>query len=161
MNEKMKSSASDLIMGVILVIFSIFLGVSALRMRVYNTFLDAPGFFPLILGIIFFAFGLVMIISAVRSGSVEAAKKAFSKNNLITVLLDSQTKRVIILSFFMVVYIYGLIGRVHFTVSTFLYLMATFLYLKSTTLVKSAIISIVSALLISAVFQYLFKIPLP
>ncbi len=161
MSEKTKSSASDLIMGIILILFSVYLAISALGMRIYNTFLDAPGFFPLILSIIFFIFGLVMVISAVRSGSVKATKKAFSKNNLITVLLDSQTKRVIILSFFMVVYIYGLIGRVHFTLATFLYLIATFLYLKSTTLVKSAIISIVSALLISAVFQYLFNIPLP
>jgi len=161
MSDKSKRSTSDLIMGVILTVFGVYLGVEALGMRVYNTFLDAPGFFPLILGIIFVTFGLVMFISALLAGSVEAAKETFSKENLLSILLDSQTKRVIILSFFMIVYIYGLIGRVHFTLATFLYLIVTFLYLKSTTLIKSVIISVVSALLISAVFQYLFKIPLP
>ncbi len=161
MSEKPKYLTSDLVMGIILTIFGIYIGVEALGMRVYNTFLDAPGFFPLILGIIFVAFGVVMIIGSLRAGSLEAAKESFSKDNVMAILLDSQTKRVVILAFLMVVYIYGLIGRVHFTLATFLYLIATFIYLKSTTLLKSAIISIVSAFLISAVFQYFFKIPLP
>jgi hypothetical protein len=59
------------------------------------------------------------------------------------------------------VYIYGLVGRVHFSIATALYLFATFWYLKSTTVVKNIIISVISALVISAVFQYAFKIPLP
>lgn len=161
MSQLKKTTTSDLVMGVLLFAFGIFLIVESLGMKVYNTFLDAPGFFPLILGIIFIVFGLVMFIGALRGGSVAAAKNTFTKATLTTLFLNPQSKRVVILSFFMVVYIFGLIGRVHFAIATFLYLFVTFFYLKSTTLVKNIIISAISALVIGAVFQYVFKIPLP
>ncbi|NCC63939.1 MAG: tripartite tricarboxylate transporter TctB family protein [Spirochaetia bacterium] len=161
MSQLQKTTTSDLIMGVLLLGFGIFLIVEALGMRVYNTFLDAPGFFPLILGIIFIVFGIVMLIGAFRGGSIEAAKTTLHKDSLLAMALKPTTKRVVILSFIMVVYIYGLIGRIHFTIATVLYLFVTFWYLKSTTLIKNIIISVVAALLISAVFQYVFKIPLP
>lgn len=161
MSQKIKTTTSDLVMSIVLIVFGIYLIIEALGMKVFNSFLDAPGFFPLILGFIFIAFGLLMLIGALRGGSVESAKATFTKESLTTLFLNSQTKRVVILSFFMVVYIYGLIGKVHFSIATFLYLFVTFFYLKSTTLVKNIIISVLSALIISAVFQYVFKIPLP
>ena len=141
MSQLKKTTTSDLVMGVLLFAFGIFLIVESLGMKVYNSFLDAPGF--------------------LRGGSVEAAKNTFTKAALTTLFLNPQSKRVVILSFFMVVYIFGLIGRVHFAIATFLYLFVTFFYLKSTTLVKNIIISAISALVIGAVFQYVFKIPLP
>ena len=161
MSQLKKTTTSDLVMSILLFAFGVFLIVESLGMKVYNSFLDAPGFFPFILGIIFIVFGMVMLLTALRGGSVDAAKKTFRKDTLAVLFLNPQTKRVVILSFFMVVYIFGLIGRVHFSIATFLYLFVTFLYLKSTTLVKNIIISALSALSISAVFQYVFKIPLP
>lgn len=161
MDQKVKTTASDLVMGVLLIGFGIFLIIESLGMKVFNSFLDAPGFFPFILGFIFIAFGLLMLIGAIKGGSVEAAKQSFHLESLKEKFLNPQTKRVVILSFFMVIYIYGLIGRIHFAIATTLYLFVTFFYLKSTTLVKNIIISVVAAILISAVFQYVFKIPLP
>ena len=161
MSQIKKTTASDLIMGVLLLAFGIYLIVESLGMKVFNSFLDAPGFFPFILGIIFCLFGIVMLIGAIRGGSVAATKSTFRKDSLIALFLSPESKRVVILSFFMVVYIYGLIGRIHFAIATFLYLVVTFWYLKSTTWLKNIIISVLSALLISAIFQYVFKIPLP
>ncbi|WP_320121810.1 tripartite tricarboxylate transporter TctB family protein [uncultured Sphaerochaeta sp.] len=161
MSQIKKTTASDLIMGVLLLAFGIYLIVESLGMKVFNSFLDAPGFFPFILGIIFCLFGIVMVIGSLRGGSVAATKATFRKDSLIALFLNPESKRVVILSFFMVVYIYGLIGRIHFAIATFLYLVVTFWYLKSTTWLKNIIISVLSALLISAIFQYVFKIPLP
>ncbi len=163
MSQIKKTTASDLIMGVILLAFGIFLIVESLGMKVFNSFLDAPpGFFPFILGIIFCLFGIVMVIGSIRGGgSVAATKATFRKDSLLALFLNPESKRVVILSFFMVVYIYGLIGRIHFAIATFLYLVVTFWYLKSTTWLKNIIISVLSAVLISAIFQYVFKIPLP
>ena len=161
MSQKLKTTTSDLVMGILMLAFGIYLIVASLNMKVYSTFLDAPGFFPLILGIIFILFSLVMVIGALRGGSVDEVRKTFRKDSLAAMFLSSQAKRVVILSFFMVVYIYGLIGRVHFAIATVIYLFVTFWYLKSTTLVKNIIISVLSALIISAVFQYAFRIPLP
>ncbi len=148
-------------MGVLLLAFGIYLIVESLGMKVFNSFLDAPGFFPFILGIIFCLFGIVMLIGSLRGGSVAATKAAFRKDSLFALLDKPESKRVVILSFFMVVYIYGLIGRIHFSIATFIYLVVTFWYLKSTAWLKNIIISVLSAVLISAIFQYVFKIPLP
>ena len=161
MSQRIKTTTSDLIMGVLMILFGIFLIVSSLNMKVYNSFLDAPGLFPFILGIIFEVFGIVMLVGALRGGSIEAAKTTFHKDSLAALFLSSQAKRVLILCFIMVVYIYGLIGRIHFSIATSLYLFVTFWYLKSTTIVKNIIISVIAAVVISAVFQYAFKIPLP
>lgn len=161
MSQSNKTTTSDLIMGVILLAFGTYVIVEALGMKVYRTFLDAPGFFPLILGIIFIVFGLMVFIAALAGGGVEAARKTFRKDSLAALFLSSEAKRVVILTLIMVAYIFVLIGRVHFAIATFIYLVVTFFYLKSTTLVKNLLISAISALLISAVFQYVFKIPLP
>ncbi|NBK26594.1 MAG: hypothetical protein EOM68_31860, partial [Spirochaetia bacterium] len=64
MSQKLKTTTSDLIMGILMLAFGIYLIVASLNMKVYSTFLDAPGFFPLILGIIFILFSLVMVIGA-------------------------------------------------------------------------------------------------
>ena len=161
MEQQKKTTTSDLIVGALLGVFGIYLIVAALNMKVYNTFLDAPGFFPLILGGIFLVFGVVMDIGALRAGGAESTKEAFSKQNLLTIVMDPQTKRVVILAALMVVYIYGLVGRVHFTLATFLYLFFTFLYLKSTKLHWNILISVIASVLISVVFRYVFAIPLP
>ncbi|MFA5698576.1 MAG: tripartite tricarboxylate transporter TctB family protein [Sphaerochaeta sp.] len=161
MEEQKKTTTSDLIMGVLLGIFGVYLMVAALNMKVYNTFLDAPGFFPLILGGIFLVFGVVMVIGSLKAGGVQSTKESFSKHNLLAIALDPQTKRVVILAALMVVYIYGLVGRVHFTLATFLYLFFTFLYLKSTKIHWNILISVIASVLISVVFRYLFVIPLP
>jgi hypothetical protein len=161
MSQKTKTTTSDLVMGVILLLFGIYLVIDALGMKIYNSFLDAPGFFPFILGIVFIGFGVTMLVTSIRSGGVKEAQKTFESNNLAKLFLSNETKRVIILLAIMVFYIFILIGRINFTVATFIYLFVTFFYLKSTTLIKNIIISLLTALIISGIFKYLFIIPLP
>ncbi|MBE3140015.1 MAG: hypothetical protein IMZ53_05465, partial [Thermoplasmata archaeon] len=48
-----KMAAADLVMGIFLIAFGGVLIWASLNMKIYKTFLDAPGFFPFILGIIF------------------------------------------------------------------------------------------------------------
>ena len=57
MSQKTKTTTSDLVMGVILLLFGIYLVIDALGMKIYNSFLDAPGFFPFILGMFFWLRG--------------------------------------------------------------------------------------------------------
>ena len=52
MEEMKKYGTADLIMGIFLIVFGVLLISASLQMKVYKTFLDAPGFFPLLLGII-------------------------------------------------------------------------------------------------------------
>lgn len=161
MSQKTKTTTSDLVMGVILLIFGLYLIIDALGMKIYNSFLDAPGFFPFILGIVFSGFGVTMLVTSLMNGGVKEAQKTFKADNLARLILNDRTKRVMVLLAIMVFYIFILIGRINFTIATFAYLFITFFYLKSATLIKNIIISLLTALIISGVFKYLFIIPLP
>lgn len=161
MSQKIKTTTSDLVMGVILFLFGLYLIIDALGMKIYNSFLDAPGFFPFILGIVFVGFGVTMLVTTLMNDGAKEAQKTFKLDNLAFLFLSNETKRVVVLLAIMVFYIFILIGRINFTAATFIYLFVTFFYLKSTTLIKNIIISLLTALIISGIFKYLFIIPLP
>ena len=55
----------------------------------------------------------------------------------------------------MVVYIYVLLGRVHFIIATSIYLIANFLYLKAT---KQWWLGIIIAVAMSVIVYYAFKL---
>ena len=65
------------------------------------------------------------------------------------------TVRVLILIAMMIVYIWGLLGRMHFIIATSIYLIANFLYLKAT---KQWWLSIIIAVVMSAAVYYAFKL---
>ena len=48
--KKNRNAAKDLFCGLLLVLFGIYVIIASLNMKVYNTFIDAPGFFPTIIG---------------------------------------------------------------------------------------------------------------
>ena len=123
--KKERSAAKDFVSGILIVLFGIFIVVDALNMKIYNTFLDAPGFFPAIVG------GVIIVLGGVA------------------------TVRVLILILMMVVYIWGLLGRMHFIIATSIYLIANFLYLKA---MKQWWISIIIAIAMSAIVYYAFKL---
>jgi len=161
MKETNKFGAADLIMGVMLILFGGYLICASLSMKVYKTFLDAPGFFPLLLGIIFIVLGTMMVVSAIRRKGYAQIKQIFTRNNFTKIFKSIRFRRVMILITLMVIYIFILIGRVHFTLATAIYLFLTLFYLKSTTIIKIVLISIITSLAISGVFTIFFHIPLP
>ena len=160
-NEVNKNSAADLIMSFLLIISGGLIIFAALGMKVYKTFLDAPGFFPLILGVIFIVLGMFMLFSSIKRKGHEQMSAVFSKDSLKKFFTHDQFKRVMILIALMVIYIFGLIGRMHFAIATAIYLFFTLLYLRSSSIVKIIIISILSGVLICVVFTTFFNAPLP
>ena len=156
-----KMAAADLIMGILLVIFGGILIWSSLNMKIYKTFLDAPGFFPFILGIIFIGLGILMTFSSLRRKGYEHLTQGIKKFNIYNLLQNVQFKRVIILIALMIFYIFVLVDRIHFTIATTIYLFLTLYYLKSTSLIKIIIISVATSFLISTFFTEFFEIPLP
>ena len=104
-NEVNKNSAADLIMSFLLIISGGLIIFAALGMKVYKTFLDAPGFFPLILGVIFIVLGTFMLFSSIKRKGHEQVGAVFSKDSLKRFFTHDQFKRVMILIALMVIYI--------------------------------------------------------
>lgn len=161
MIKQEKMAAADLIMSIFLIIFGGVIIYSSLNMKIYESFLDAPGFFPFILGLLFIGLGITMALSSLRRKGHEQIKQGIKNFNFSHLFKNIQFRRVIILIALMAFYIFVLVDRIHFTLATIIYLFFTLYYLKSTSLIKIIIISIGTAFLISTFFTEFFEIPLP
>lgn len=162
MQEKSKSAAKDLVVGVLLAAFGIYIIIGSLTMKIYNTFIDAPGFFPLIIGAVLTVLGVILAGIGVKVGGVGQLKEVVSAAYLKAFVKDDRTVRVLILLGMMAVYIYGLLGWIPFIAATSIYLAANFFYLRACKHWWNAIlIAVVASVAVYYAFRYGFKITLP
>ena len=152
---KKRNAAKDLVSGVLLVCFGVYIIVDALNLKVYNTFIDAPGFFPTIVGAVIAVLGGILVFIALKLGGLRELKEVCNGKSLKAFLTDEATLRVVILIAMMVVYIWVLLGRVHFIAATSVYLIANFLYLKA---LERWWMSVIVAVATSAIVYYVFKL---
>lgn len=155
--KKNRNAAKDFASGILLVLFGIYIIIESLNMKVYNTFIDAPGFFPLIIGVVITILGAILALIGYRTGGAGELKEVLTVKFLKAFATDDTTIRVLILLAMMAVYIYVLVGRLHFILATSIYLIANFLYLKA---VKRWWISIIIAVVASVVIYYAFMLGL-
>lgn len=155
MDENKKKAAIDFASGIGLTAIGVYIVIEALNMKVYNSFLDAPGFFPTIVGGVIAVLGAVLAFIGFRLGGAGALGMIFGGHNIKRFITAEGTIRVVILTLFMVVYIYGLLGRIHFIAATSIYLVTNFLYLKAN---KHWWVSVLIAVGTSVVVYYAFKL---
>ena len=153
--KKNRNAAKDLFCGILLVLFGIYIVVTSLGMKVYNTFIDAPGFFPTIVGAVIVLLGGLLAFTGAKLGGFRELKEICNPAFLKAFFTSDSTIRVVILVAMMAVYIYILLGRVHFIIATSVYLIANFLYLRAT---KQWWLSILIAVAMSAIVYYAFKL---
>ena len=153
--KKARNAAKDLFCGVLLVLFGIYVIIDSLNMKVYNTFIDAPGFFPTLIGAVLVVLGAVLAFIGFKLGGARELKEVMNGPFIKQFITSDSTIRVVVLVAMMVVYIYVLLGRVHFIIATSIYLIANFLYLKAT---KQWWLSILIAVAMSTIVYYAFKL---
>ena len=153
--KKERNAAKDFVSGILLVILGIFILFDAMSMKIYNTFLDAPGFFPAIVGGVIIVLGAILAFIGYKLGGLAELKEVLNGAFLKQFITSDGTVRVLILIAIMVVYIWGLLGRMHFIIATSIYLIANFLYLKA---LKQWWLSIIIAVAMSAIVYYAFKL---
>ena len=153
--KKDRSAAKDFVSGILLVILGLFILFDALNMKIYNTFLDAPGFFPAIVGVVIAVLGAVVAFIGFRLGGLAELKEICNGDSLKKFITGEETVRVLVLVLMMVIYIWVLLGRIHFIIATSIYLITNFLYLKAT---KQWWLSIIIAVAMSAIVYYAFKL---
>ena len=153
--KKERNAAKDFVSGILLVILGIFILFDAMSMKIYNTFLDAPGFFPAIVGGVIIVLGAILAFIGYKLGGLTELKEVLNGAFLKQFITSDGTVRVLILIAIMVIYIWGLLGRMHFIIATSIYLIANFLYLKA---LKQWWLSIIIAVAMSAIVYYAFKL---
>ena len=153
--KKNRNAAKDFFCGILLVLFGAYVIIDSLSMKVYNTFIDAPGFFPTLIGAVLVLLGGLLAIIGFKLGGARELKEVCNGAFLKQFLTSDSTVRVVILVAMMVVYIYILLGRMHFIIATSIYLIANFLYLKAT---KQWWLGIIIAVAMSVIVFYAFKL---
>jgi hypothetical protein len=153
-------AGADFITAILLLLFGAAMFVGALEMRVYQTFFISPGFFPMILGILFAFFGLVLLYTSSRRGGWQDACRILSGGNLRRSLASPVFKKGSVV--FLLIFIYvALLGTINFLYLSMGYLFLTFSFLKAAKWYWIIAISIAGAVIIQVVFSYFFKIPMP
>lgn len=153
-DKKERNAAKDLFSGIVLVIFGIYIVHEALNLKIYNTFIDAPGFFPSIVGAIIAVLGGILAFIGFKLGGIREIKEICNFKVFKDFIVSENTTRVIILIAMMVIYIWGFLGRIHFIAATAIYLTANFLYLKA---VEKWWLSVIIAVVTSFIVYYAFK----
>lgn len=130
-NKKKREPALDVVFGTALIIFGIYIVITSLGLKYFTSFIDGAGFFPCIIGSCLILFGIVLLYTAIRLGGVKMLKESLNAEGVKAFIKNDATIRVVILIAMMVIYMFVLIGNVHFILATSLYIFANYMYLDA------------------------------
>ena len=153
-------SGADFITAIVLVIFGTAFYMGARNMRAYRIFFSSPGFFPMILGILFIFFGLTLLYSSYLRGGFADARRIISIGNLKRSVASPIFKKCSVIFLLILSYVV-LLGEIDFVYLSMGYLFLTLFFLKATKWYWITLISIVAPIVIEMVFVNFFRIPMP
>ena len=130
-NKKNREPALDVVFGIALIIFGVYVIITSLGLKYFTSFIDCAGFFPCIIGSCLILFGIVLLYTAIRLGGVKMLKESLTAEGVKGFFKNDATIRVFILIAMMVIYMFVLIGNVHFILATSLYIFANYMYLDA------------------------------
>ena len=178
--EERDMPKADLITAIVLIVFSAGVIYLSLQMPTFENRganpLSAPGIVPGLLGGIIGFLGLVMLIRSMRS---RGYRFELSKEKFISFFHKASTARFGLTILLTLIYAWGLVGTIDFTLATFLFVVCFILifeYDRSKSFLgvnlgevgflnavppAAAEEAVLTAVIVSAVFRYIFLINLP
>lgn len=164
---------ADFVTGLVLLAFSsaaVYFSVTMPRLehRGINP-LSAPGVVPGLLGVVIGIFSLILLVRAIAN---RGYRLWLTPRSLLGFVRSPQVRRIATTVAVCLLYAWGLVGRIHYTVATFLFVALFILVFdlafsqdEKRTPGRIAAAAVVEAVLVagivSAVFQYLFLVSLP
>jgi hypothetical protein len=159
-NKVQKLAGADFITAILLMVFGAAFFIGARSMKVYQMFFVSPGFFPMILGIVFVFFGCVLLYTSSLRGGRADALRILSAGNLKRGFTSPVFKKGGIVFLLILGYVV-LLGKVNFAVLSMAYLFLTFLFLRAAKWRWMIAISVAAPIVVQLVFSQIFRIPLP
>jgi len=150
--------AGELMLGVFVSFFSLFVIVESLRMpqRGHLGIMMSPGFVPLFTGIVLFLLSMVINVRALRSGGHQ-----YVGSLLRSIRHEEEIRRFLWILGFMTLYIVGLIGYLPFSAATLIYHALIFYYLKIGGPLKIVIYTLIATVLVAVFLPRVFDMPVP
>lgn len=163
MGDKKRTAAMDLVFGVALVVFGIYVIISSLGMKYMHSFIDGAGFFPLIIGCVLTVLGALLAFTGIKLGGLKELKEVCTAKFVVDFFKNDGTIRVLILLAMMIIYMYVLIGLIGFNYATMIYLFCNFMYLqafKKVGPIPGWVIALIVSVALPFVVYYAFKMGL-
>jgi hypothetical protein len=176
-------AGADFITALALIIFGIVLFIGAWNMKVKEIFFTSPGFFPMILGIIFVLFGLVLLYTSLMRGGLMDACRIVSFDNMKKCAASPVFRKGSVVFLLILVYVallgksdfyvflfgqydlhvtlFGKVEKIDFALLSMAYLFLTFLFLKAAKWYWIILLSVIAPIAIHIVFVNFFRIPMP
>jgi len=150
--------AGELLLGLAMTAFSIFVIVEAVRMpqRGPGGLLMSPGFVPLLAGVVLLLLCSWLTVGAVRKGGYRQLGQSLQEG-----VADHENRRFLMILAIMALYIFGLLGRVPFIAATPIYYVLIFVYIKAGSLGKITFYTLLATFLFAFFLPRLFEMPLP
>lgn len=165
MEKKPKNAAKDLVFGVVLLAFSIYIIVASLGMKFKDTFIDGAGFFPMIIGVVLAVLAAVLIYIGIMTGGVKELKEVLNAQFIADFFKEDSTYRVLILIAMLVIYIFIMLDLLHipFVWASAVYLFANYMYLgacKKMGPIPGWVVAIIISIALPFIAYYAFKLGL-
>jgi hypothetical protein len=135
-------------------------GSLGMRTRAAYTILIAPGFFPMILGVLFIFFGLLQACTSSLRGGYADARRILSGSSLKRSFTSPVFKKGGVV-FLLILFYVSLLGKMDFIPLSMGYLLLTFLFLRAGKWYWMAVIAFSAPFIVHVVFNYVFRIPMP
>mgnify|MGYP002619716763 CR=1 FL=1 len=163
---------TDLFVGIGLMLFGAAASFESWRMPRFEhlnvQIFQAPGFVPGLLGLTIAAFGLMILVRSLREGGWQLAAAG---TDIGTNLRSIEARRLAILFVITLGYAWGLVGRIPFWAASFVFVLAFILLFdwreasahskQVRLLVTASLQAAITAVVISFVFEYIFRVRLP
>ena len=150
--------AGELMMGLFVSVFSLFVMVESLRMpqRGHLGIMMSPGFVPLFTGMVLFLLSMVINVRALRGRGHQ-----YVGSLLRSIRKEEEIRRFLWILGFMTLYIVGLIGYMPFIAGTLIYHVLIFFYLKIGGPVKIVVYTLIATALVAVFLPRVFDMPVP
>ena len=166
--DLISGARADFITSIVLFSFGLFIFVESVRMpmpaHARHLWFTAPGFFPGFLGIMLKVTSLMLFYKAFRV--LRKNKTFLDFGSMLLVIRSKTTARLGIALAFLIIYIFVLLGAIHYIAATFIYVLANVIVFdtKQRTLRRvllQIVIAAALAVIIAVMFRDFGRIPLP
>ncbi len=151
-------AAGDLVLGIIITLFAVFVIVESLRMphRGHLGLLVTPGFSPFFTGAVLLFLSLILDLRALRRrGHIQLGSW------LKAAVGEEENRRFLVILAAVSLYVVVLLGRVPFIAATLVFHALIFVYLKIGKPVKIIAYTLLATGLVSLLLPKLFEMPVP
>jgi hypothetical protein len=155
-------AGTDFLSAIVLMAFSVGIVLWSLKMPRFAGWSSAPGLLPLLLSISTFFMSLGLLISSIKNQGHKNLRMKYRAFSLSRFMSEPKTKRSLGIILLTAFYVFALLDRIPFELSSFIYLMITLtVYWRRGGWFKIILISLLVPFVTSGIFRGLFVVFLP